>query len=176
MRPLSLPAGAPPPSPRPAQPSPSVASSQALTTALLLPPDRAQTPMLALHNAAAAFVAPSGALRGAAPTPASSDSMKIEGMVGDCAPLGFFDPFGFSKGASKETMNKYREAELKHGRVAMLACFGMITADATSVFPRVFKDYSSNPLAAISQVVDGAAAPRDHLRPPKTIEHRRPQP
>merc|ERR1719327_2161079 len=54
---------------------------------------------------------------------------KVNGLVGDCAPLGYFDPFGFSKGASPETMKKYREAELKHGRVAMLACAGMIHAD-----------------------------------------------
>ena len=46
---------------------------------------------------------------------------------------------------------RYREAELKHGRVAMLACFGMITADANSLFPRVFTDYSNNPLAAVTQ-------------------------
>lgn len=75
-------------------------------------------------------------------------SMKVEGMVGDSAPLGFFDPLGFSKGATPEKMKLYREAELKHGRVAMLACFGMITADATSLFPRVFKDFSNNPLKA----------------------------
>ena len=31
---------------------------------------------------------------------------KIEGMPGDCAPLGFFDPLGFSKDASPETMKK----------------------------------------------------------------------
>jgi len=84
------------------------------------------------------------ALRGAAP----AISMKVEGMVGDCAPLGYFDPLGFSKDASPETMKKFREAELKHGRVAMLACFGMITADAKSLFPRVFTGFSSNPLAA----------------------------
>lgn len=33
-------------------------------------------------------------------------SMKVEGMVGDGAPLGFFDPLGFSKDASPETMKK----------------------------------------------------------------------
>lgn len=46
---------------------------------------------------------------------------------------------------------RYREAELKHGRVAMLACFGMISADSTSLFPRVFEKFSSNPLQALSQ-------------------------
>ena len=33
-------------------------------------------------------------------------SMKIEGMAGECAPLGYFDPLGFSKDASPETMKK----------------------------------------------------------------------
>jgi len=81
----------------------------------------------------------------------SAVAMKVDGMVGSGAPLGFFDPLGFSKDASPETMAKYRECELKHGRVAMLACFGMITADATSLFPRVFKEFSSNPLQAAVQ-------------------------
>jgi len=31
---------------------------------------------------------------------------KIKGMVGDSAPLGFFDPFGFSKEASPASMAK----------------------------------------------------------------------
>jgi len=73
---------------------------------------------------------------------------KVEGMIGDCPPLGFFDPLGFSKDASPETMKKFREAELKHGRVAMIACFGMLMADSTSRFPRVFEKFSSNPLQA----------------------------
>merc|ERR1719263_809419 len=75
---------------------------------------------------------------------------KVNGLVGDCAPLGFFDPLGFSKGASKETMNKCREAELKHGRVAMLACFGMITADG--FHPLFGGKNSANPLLALTQV------------------------
>merc|ERR1711957_898476 len=54
---------------------------------------------------------------------------KVGGLIGDCAPLGYFDPLGFSKDASPETMKKYREAELKHGRVAMLAAAGMIHQD-----------------------------------------------
>ena len=41
--------------------------------------------------------------------------MKID-MPGSSAPLGFFDPLGFSKGASAATLTKYRESELKHGK------------------------------------------------------------
>jgi len=75
--------------------------------------------------------------------------MKVNGLIGDCAPLGFFDPFGFSKNASPETMKKYREAELKHGRVAMLATFGMIVQDKWK--PLFEGKLSSNPLLAITQ-------------------------
>lgn len=39
---------------------------------------------------------------------------------GDSLPLGFFDPLGFTKGASAATLTKYRESELKHGRTAMV--------------------------------------------------------
>eukprot|EP01031_Cornospumella_fuschlensis_P010884 gene10884-13314_t len=42
--------------------------------------------------------------------------MKVD-MVGSSAPLGFFDPLGFSK-TDAATLRKYRESELKHGRVA----------------------------------------------------------
>jgi hypothetical protein len=75
---------------------------------------------------------------------------KVGGLVGDCAPLGYFDPFGFSKDASPETMKKYREAELKHGRVAMLAAAGMIHQDKWK--PLFDGKISSNPLLAITQV------------------------
>lgn len=104
---------------------------------------------LALFSSSAAFVANGPALRGAMMP--QLISMKVE-MPGSCAPLGYFDPLGFSKDASPETMKKFREAELKHGRVAMLACFGMIVADSKSLFPRVFTEFSSNPLAALTQV------------------------
>ncbi len=46
-------------------------------------------------------------------------TMKID-LVGSSAPLGFFDPLGFSKKADAATLAKFRESELKHGRVAMV--------------------------------------------------------
>jgi hypothetical protein len=45
--------------------------------------------------------------------------MRID-LVGESAPLGFFDPLGFSKSATPAQLSKYRESELKHGRVAMV--------------------------------------------------------
>ena len=49
---------------------------------------------------------------------------KDDVAVGVTAPMGYFDPLGLSQGKSDEMMNMYREAELKHGRVAMAACLG----------------------------------------------------
>jgi hypothetical protein len=66
-----------------------------------------------LCRRAAAFVSHRYAARPAA------ISMKASDMVGSSAPLGFFDPLGFSK-TDDATLLKYRESELKHGRVAML--------------------------------------------------------
>jgi len=105
---------------------------------------------IALFSGSAAFM-PAAALRTAAPALQQSAVVcKIEGMAGSCPPLGYFDPLGFSKDASPETMKKYREAELKHGRVAMLACAGMITADKWH--PLFGGKNSANPLEALTQV------------------------
>jgi len=52
--------------------------------------------------------------------------MKVEGLIGDTAPLGYWDPLGFSQGKTLEQMTSYREAELKHGRIAMAATLGWI--------------------------------------------------
>merc|ERR1712032_1384902 len=47
-------------------------------------------------------------------------------QVGAMAPLGFFDPAGFSKVGDKEGFNNLRAAEIKHGRVAMMAALGAV--------------------------------------------------
>jgi len=51
------------------------------------------------------------------------------GLLGDIAPTGFFDPLGLSKGKDANTLKMYREAELKHGRVCMLAAVGLLTQE-----------------------------------------------
>lgn len=56
--------------------------------------------------------------------PSMRVSMNAEGLVGSLAPIGFFDPLGYSKDKSQSEMKKVREAELKHGRVSMLAFLG----------------------------------------------------
>lgn len=47
-------------------------------------------------------------------------------QVGVTAPLGYFDPCGFAKKGDRKGFWKYREAEIKHGRVAMMASVGLI--------------------------------------------------
>mmetsp|Transcript_91776 Transcript_91776/g.237829 ORF Transcript_91776/g.237829 Transcript_91776/m.237829 type:complete len:315 (+) Transcript_91776:82-1026(+) len=47
----------------------------------------------------------------------------LEGTGGPF-PGDFWDPAGLTKGKDDETLRYYRAAELKHGRVAMLACLG----------------------------------------------------
>ena len=50
-------------------------------------------------------------------------------MPGITDPLGFFDPAGFSTDASEGKMKFYREVELKHGRISMLAALGIPIAE-----------------------------------------------
>merc|ERR1719281_582704 len=54
-------------------------------------------------------------------------------LAGITAPMGFFDPLGFSTSLTgKEGGGKllfYREVEIKHGRVAMLASLGMLVGE-----------------------------------------------
>jgi len=48
------------------------------------------------------------------------------------APLGFWDPVGFQDG-TEETFVKYRTAEIKHGRAAMMAIAGLIYQHSNSL-------------------------------------------
>jgi hypothetical protein len=55
--------------------------------------------------------------------------MSAEDMVGQLAPVGFFDPLGLSNDKNAGELKKIREAELKHGRVAMIASLGFVTGE-----------------------------------------------
>ena len=63
----------------------------------------------------------------------SSLSMAIvdESMPGQLPPLGFFDPLGLASKdyVSQKELKRWRESELKHGRIAMLAAVGLLTAE-----------------------------------------------
>lgn len=53
----------------------------------------------------------------------------VKNMAGITEPVGFFDPAGFSEGISEGRMRFYREVELKHGRIGMLAALGFLVAE-----------------------------------------------
>ena len=54
----------------------------------------------------------------------------IASLPGISAPTGYFDPFGFLSGDLTEGQVKYfREAELKHGRLGMLAAAGILVGE-----------------------------------------------
>jgi len=58
----------------------------------------------------------------AVPEPEPYNSLKFaKSLPGITCPLDFFDPAGFTTDASEGKIKFYREVELKHGRVAMLA-------------------------------------------------------
>merc|ERR1712050_47187 len=51
------------------------------------------------------------------------------GLPGSLDPVADFDPLGFTKGKDFDTIKQYREAELQHGRVAMLGALGMLVTE-----------------------------------------------
>merc|ERR1719324_984997 len=55
----------------------------------------------------------------------------VKAMPGATDPLGFFDPLGYcsQEGITEGKVRFFREAELKHGRVAMLASVGFLIAE-----------------------------------------------
>ena len=56
-------------------------------------------------------------------------SMSAEKLYGALPPVGFFDPLGISNGKTDGEIKKFREAEIKHGRVAMLAAVGILVGE-----------------------------------------------
>ena len=54
------------------------------------------------------------------------ETKPLYGLPGAIAPLGFFDPLGFSNVKELTGAKRLREAEVMHGRVAMMATIGYI--------------------------------------------------
>jgi hypothetical protein len=61
--------------------------------------------------------------------PEEPSSFNIEDLAGVSQPLGFFDPVGLSSGLSEGRLRFYREVELKHARLAMLAAAGFAVGE-----------------------------------------------
>jgi|EP00979_Chaetoceros_neogracilis_P005448 hypothetical protein len=67
------------------------------------------------------------AINGWTPDPA----MPCYGLPGVVSPTGFFDPLGFAqKGISLNDVKRNREAEVMHGRVAMIASLGYLAGES----------------------------------------------
>lgn len=82
------------------------------------------------------------------PSVVKSSLPSLEGYVelpGAVAPLGFFDPLGFAERADGNTMKRYREAELIHGRVAMLAVAGILVGEKVEGSSFLFDAQISGP-------------------------------
>ena len=79
-----------------------------------------------LAGSAAAFSPASKAPTATALSMASA----YESELGVIAPTGFFDPAGLASGIDQATFDQYRTAELKHGRVAMLAVVGYVIQES----------------------------------------------
>uniref|UniRef100_A0A6U2AJH0 Plastid light harvesting protein n=1 Tax=Pseudictyota dubia TaxID=2749911 RepID=A0A6U2AJH0_9STRA len=106
---------------------------------------------LALFAGSAAAFAPSS-------TSTKSTAIKayVDELPGALAPVGFFDPLGFAENADENTMKRYREAELTHGRVAMLAVLGFLVGEKVEGSSFLFDAQVSGPaITHIQQVPEG---------------------
>ena len=94
---------------------------------------------LALLASASAFVPSSPLPACRAPRAAAATAPKmgmLDSMPGALPPLGVWDPCGLSTDIADSQILWYRAAELKHGRVAMLACAGwMVQGSGIAVLP-----------------------------------------
>jgi len=79
-------------------------------------------------------------------------SLPLYGLPGATAPFGFFDPLGFSKGLQLTGAKRVREAEIMHGRVAMMATIGYLIGESTPTMTygmNVHHTIANNQLAEI---------------------------
>ncbi|OLP79892.1 Fucoxanthin-chlorophyll a-c binding protein A, chloroplastic [Symbiodinium microadriaticum] len=82
----------------------------------------------------------------------------FESELGVQAPVGFWDPAGFTKDGNADNFARRRQTELKHGRIAMLATMGYITPEFSKwpgyLSPTLGIKFADVPngLAAISKV------------------------
>lgn len=80
--------------------------------------------------------------------------MGIEDFIGSPvkAEGGFFDPLKLSEGKDDETLRWYRAAELKHGRISMLATLGIVIQGLNTGIIPGFPVQDTNAFEALKQV------------------------
>lgn len=69
----------------------------------------------------------------------ADDSKFCFGLPGSISPVKDFDPFGFAERADLVQMKNYRESEVTHGRVAMLAILGFLVTEQPIEFHPLFQ-------------------------------------
>ena len=94
-----------------------------------------------LATPAMAFFGQKPAAKAAPAVPAFS----IDTIPGAIEPTGLFDPLNFAAKADEATLKRYREAELTHGRVAMLATVGFLVGEAVESKTVLFNGEISGP-------------------------------
>mmetsp|Transcript_8023 Transcript_8023/g.19140 ORF Transcript_8023/g.19140 Transcript_8023/m.19140 type:complete len:198 (+) Transcript_8023:27-620(+) len=90
--------------------------------------------MLSLFAQTLAFQGPAPGLV----SRSSAVSMRAEGEIGVTPPLGVYDPLNILATPvvyPRRDYRRYVELEIKHGRIAMLACVGVITTEAGFRWP-----------------------------------------
>ena len=86
-------------------------------------------PALAPRAGRAAVRMQEAAMSPEAEAPPPEPVFSVKDLPGITDPLGFFDPLNFCEDASEGKIKFYREVELKHGRVAMLAALGFLVGE-----------------------------------------------
>ena len=77
------------------------------------------------------------------------NKQSVNDLIGaDTETGGVWDPLGLSQ--NEASLRKYRECELKHGRIAMAAMLGIVTQTFYHLPDEVFNN--PKPLAALQQV------------------------
>lgn len=99
------------------------------------------TSVLAIAGSAAAFAPVSNNNN----KDTSLKSFTVDDIPGSLAPVGLFDPLGFAEKADEATLKRYREAELTHGRVAMLASVGFLVGEKVEGSSFLFDAQVSGP-------------------------------
>jgi len=80
----------------------------------------------------------------------SLNAFTTDSIPGALPPVGLFDPLGFAAKADEMTLKRYREAELTHGRVSMLAVVGFLVGEAVESKTVLFNGEITGP--AIGQL------------------------
>ena len=107
--------------------------------------------LIALSAGSAAAFAPSASTK-----KSSALAFSIDTIPGALAPMGLFDPLGFAEKADEPTLKRYREAELAHGRVGMLAVVGFLVGEKVEGSSFLFDAQITGPaITHLSQVPVG---------------------